>query len=114
MDGQLELLLPLQWTDYAKFVEDSTDPRATDEFRIIYPLSGLATEGGECGAFVEKFLRRGGDYQYVIDNTSKMIDEVGDIMFYVTKFCNDTGVTLERLMKYNMEKLIDRQKNGKK
>lgn len=111
--GQLELPLPqvTDWQEYALWVESNTDPRAFKQDGLIYALAGLATEGGECGAFVEKFLRKNGEY-----NVSNMdvVLELGDVFYYLTLACKQIGCDLETLMKTNKEKLIDRKLNGKK
>ena len=112
-DGQLELpyISTDEWERYATWVATATDDRAWNYDPLIYALSGLATEGGECGAFVEKWLRYGGEY--VLDR-EKIISELGDIYYYFTLACKVAGYTPEFIAKKNKEKLIDRQRNGKK
>lgn len=114
LDGQLGLRHPLNWTEYARWVNDSTDERA-GYHPIIYALSGLATEGGECGAFVEKYLRYGGDPFFLTPEVKhKIMLEAGDVLYYLQKLANDLGVTLEEFRDKNVIKLEDRKLNGKR
>lgn len=113
MGGQLELPLTsvpknLTLKQYAAWVEDNTD-RNTDLWRIQYPILGILTEAGELADHLEKMMRK----KIALDAV-EIAYEAGDVLYYLTKLCNDLGVSLDDIAWMNMEKLIDRQRNGKR
>jgi len=73
--------------------------------------SGLASEVGEVLAERVKELRPDrGD----IDNTEAVLDELSDVLWYITVLAWTRGASLESLMGRNLIKLQERQLIGKK
>ncbi len=104
--------------EYEKFVDNGfytgkgieqliEDREATINFLRLGYISGKMN--GEAGEFVEevqKSLRdSGGDIGPRLDN---MLDELGDVLWYVTCAALELGVDLEFIMKRNKEKLVKR------
>lgn len=48
------------------------------------------------------------------ERRKKAMDELGDVLWYVANNATELGITFEALAKYNLTKLKDRKKNGKK
>ena len=68
---------------------------------------GLAGESGEVVDQVKKFLYQG----HEIDRT-KMLAELGDVLWYFTLICHATGSTFREVMRGNVEKLRRRYPQG--
>lgn len=67
-----------------------------------YLMLGLMNEAGEVGGAFKKEIR---DH---IDNTELIIDEMGDVLWYLTRLCDVYDVKLSELMTNNMSKLFNR------
>lgn len=63
---------------------------------------GLVTESGEMMDAFKKLY-----YGKPIDRTN-IIEELGDVMWYVSRMCDILGVTLEQVMAINIAKLTKR------
>ena len=67
-----------------------------------YLMLGLMNEAGEVGGAFKKEIR---DH---IDNTELIIDEMGDVLWYLTRLCDVYDIKLSELMVNNMDKLFKR------
>ncbi len=67
-----------------------------------YLMLGLMNEAGEVGGAFKKEIR---DH---IDNTELIIDEMGDVLWYLTRLCDVYNIKLSELMVNNMDKLFAR------
>ena len=65
-------------------------------------MLGLMNEAGEVGGAFKKEIRDN------IDNTELIIDEMGDVLWYLTRLCDVYNVKLSELMTNNMSKLFNR------
>ena len=65
-------------------------------------MLGLMNEAGEVGGAFKKEIR---DH---IDNTELIIDEMGDVLWYLTRLCDVYDIKLSELMVNNMDKLFNR------
>lgn len=70
------------------------------------PILGLMGEVGEVVEHVKKD-RRTGDRRKPLTR-EKLIDEGGDVLWYLTRLFTEHGVSLEEVMEYNIEKLEKR------
>jgi NTP pyrophosphatase (non-canonical NTP hydrolase) len=73
-------------------------------------LLGLAGEAGELCNLVKKLtFHKSQDgilsVNYSMDDWKKMVDELGDILWYVSQVADWLGVPLENVMSRNVEKL---------
>ncbi len=75
--------------------------------KIIYPALGLAGEAGEVANQVKKIIRddRG---QLTDDRKKKIIDELGDVLWYCAAVASDLGINLDEVVIANLKKLSDR------
>jgi NTP pyrophosphatase (non-canonical NTP hydrolase) len=71
---------------------------------VLYTALGLVGEAGEVAEKVKKALREG-DEKYLVEAER----EVGDVLWYLARFCDERGVSLEDVAERNLAKLRDRQ-----
>ena len=64
---------------------------------------GLAGESGECCDIVKKNRFQGHEL-----NKEHLIEELGDVMWYIAETASGLGVTLEEVAQYNLDKLHKR------
>jgi NTP pyrophosphatase (non-canonical NTP hydrolase) len=78
---------------------------------FIYPTLGLAGEAGEVAEKVKKVLR---DNQGIFSEEKKqeLVQELGDVLWYVANIAQEIGVDLEKVVEKNLEKLKSRQQRG--
>lgn len=76
-----------------------------------YLILGMVAEAGEVAGKWAKWKR--GDYvgneEYLEEDMHK---EVGDLLWFISQYCNETETTIGALMELNMNKLKDRQARG--
>jgi len=85
------------------------------DLSLCYLILGLASEAGEVAGKYKKFLR--GDLNenepdLDLKIISGVINELSDVMWYVTRLCDELGITLEELMEVNHSKLSKRLENN--
>lgn len=89
---------------------------------ITYLSFGLMAEAGEVADKIAKAVRRG---DIVINNnemifvrgncsqfTDGLVSELGDVLWFVAMLARHLGVSLEEVMRRNLDKLTDRQNRG--
>lgn len=74
---------------------------------ILNGVLGLSGESGECADIVKKFLFQGHEL-----NKEKLMDELGDVLWYVSLTAKGLGYSLEEIASYNIEKLSSRYPTG--
>jgi NTP pyrophosphatase (non-canonical NTP hydrolase) len=67
-----------------------------------YLMLGLMNEAGEVGGAYKKEIRDR------VDNTELIIDELGDVLWYLQRLADVYGLTISELMVNNMDKLFNR------
>ena len=67
-----------------------------------YLMLGLMNEAGEVGGAYKKEIRDR------VDNTELIIDELGDVLWYLQRLADVYGLTISQLMVSNMDKLFNR------
>ncbi len=74
---------------------------------LEYPTLGLAGEAGEVANIVKKIQR---DHSGIItdDTRTKLKDELGDVLWYISACADELGITLADIADYNVKKLSDR------
>ena len=73
-----------------------------DESRM-YPILGLTEEAGEVAGKLKKFVR--GDQP----DPEGFLSEMGDVLWYLARLCDNIGITMEDLADYNYKKLEARK-----
>lgn len=97
--------------EYQDWVESVSSERV-NTLGLIYAGLGLSGETGEVVERVKKIVR---DREGIATNDD--IDyirlELGDVLWYVAKFCNELGLTMDEVFQANVDKINDRRVNGK-
>lgn len=95
--------------DYQYYAHTTADfpPESTIEYLSL----GLAGEAGEVSNKVKKIIR---DHGGVLteDMRNKIIDELGDVLWYLSEMSAAMSVTLEDVAIRNTDKLMDRKEKG--
>lgn len=89
---------------------------------IPYLGFGLMAEAGEVADKIAKAVRRGeieiddNEIFFVCGNCfqfrDNIVDELGDVLWFVAMMARRLGVSLEEVMRRNLDKLADRQARG--
>lgn len=74
---------------------------------LEYPTLGLTGEAGEVANIVKKIQR---DHGGVINDEirTKLKDELGDVLWYISACADELGLTLTEIAQYNVNKLAKR------
>jgi NTP pyrophosphatase (non-canonical NTP hydrolase) len=75
---------------------------------ILYCTMGLVGEAGEVANQVKKILRDDNGV-LELDRQLKLIDEVGDCLWYVAMLARELGMRLSEIGEMNVKKLEDRR-----
>jgi NTP pyrophosphatase (non-canonical NTP hydrolase) len=81
----------------------------------MYPFLGLAGEAGELCNQVKKVLRdeQVDSLEQLSDSRrAKMLDELGDVLWYAAEICTMLGVEMEEVAAANLTKLARRAENN--
>lgn len=80
-------------------------PGADDEGALIFPVIGLASETGSLVRHVKKRLRDHDAYELFSD---EMVDELGDVLWYVANLAEKLGIELDEIARRNLRKIRGR------
>jgi NTP pyrophosphatase (non-canonical NTP hydrolase) len=91
--------------DYQAFV-DQVWVSDKKDFKMQLAIAGLGLggEAGESTEYIKKFLR-GSHKELHVDDLK---DELGDVLYYIGKIANLTGLTLDEIQQHNVDKLTAR------
>lgn len=78
--------------------------------QMLTAAIGLAGEAGEVADLVKKVTFQGKPYGD--DLRAKLIEEIGDVAWYLALTCTSVGVTLEEVLERNVAKLQSRYPGG--
>ena len=93
--------------EYQELAQKTRNQILTPGQHLMNGLLGLAGEAGECCDLVKKhFYQDGREYH------DKLLDELGDVMWYVAETAAALGISLEDIGKHNIEKLKKRYPEG--
>ncbi len=106
--------------EYRKFLTDTSWYTHTNEHNapeLMYLTLGLAGESGEFADAVKKIIRVCGSHDDDMFlklitapgmGEEKLLEELGDVLWYLTKLADFLGVSIEALMVRNTYKLYTR------
>ena len=95
--------------DYSKFTLTTAQYQGagTHSFEeIVYLTLGLASEAGEVAGKLKKIIR--GDRV----EPEAFVSEVGDVLWYLVRICDNLNISLEQLADLNAAKLTKRVKDN--
>ena len=93
--------------DYQKLAARTMNMDLTHEERLANAAMGMTGEAGEVCDIIKKHLHQGHEL-----NVAKVLDECGDVMWYIAEMCEACGFTLNQVMEYNVIKLRKRYPEG--
>lgn len=85
----------------------STASAASFHAPLVNGALGLAGEGGEVADLVKKW-----EFQGHPLTPEKLVEELGDVLWYVALISNGLGFTLSQVMEANLAKLAARYPDG--
>jgi NTP pyrophosphatase (non-canonical NTP hydrolase) len=77
-----------------------------EEARVLYSL-GIAGEAGEVADYMKKVIGHGKEF-----DRTKLVDELGDVLWYVSQLAHIHDIPLEEIMTMNTAKLRMRYPHG--
>ncbi len=80
------------------------------EHAVAYTMLGLANEAGEALGKYKKVLR--GDRQLTGETRQDILDECGDVLYYLARVVDELGGDLGDVAARNVAKLADRAERG--
>lgn len=91
--------------------ETASYPKDTQLNSMVYVSLGCSGEAGEIANKVKKILR--GDHELTDTVKSAILDEAGDVLWYIAQIARVLEVSLEDIAVHNIEKLRKRKAEGK-
>ncbi len=77
---------------------------------LVYPVLGLNGEAGEVAEKVKKLIRDGDSVWGNMEFVNGVVDELGDVLWYIAAICNEIGITMNHVADINIAKLNSRAK----
>ncbi|MBR7177637.1 MAG: nucleoside triphosphate pyrophosphohydrolase family protein [Clostridia bacterium] len=93
--------------EYQQLAMTTLNPQLDSKDVLINSVMGLCGESGECIDIVKKWLAQGHEL-----NKDKLIDELGDVAWYLAEAATALGVSLESVLQHNVDKLKARFPQG--
>ncbi|MBQ2710607.1 MAG: nucleoside triphosphate pyrophosphohydrolase family protein [Clostridia bacterium] len=93
--------------EYQQLAMTTLNPQLDSKDVLINSVMGLCGESGECIDIVKKWLAQGHEL-----NKDKLIDELGDVAWYLAEAATALGVSLESVLQHNVDKLKARYPQG--
>ena len=93
--------------EYMELAQRTSNQALHKKGHLFNGVLGLAGEAGECADLVKKHC-----YQDARPIHDALIDELGDVMWYVAETAGALGVSLEEVAARNVEKLKKRYPGG--
>lgn len=97
----------MEANEYQRLAMITLNMELTKKDMLVNGVMGLNGESGEVIDIVKKHLFQGHDL-----DKEKIIKELGDVMWYVAEVCSSLDISLDEVLKQNIDKLQKRYKNG--
>ena len=96
-----------EYQKLARRTSNTNGPELASYDKLINGVMGLCGEAGECIDVVKKMMFQ----QHELD-TDKLIEELGDVLWYCAELASGLGISLEDVALINVEKLKKRYPEG--
>ena len=98
----------MNFDEYQKAIESfAVYPREEELSAISYLTLGLNGEAGEVAEQVKKAIRNDGNITE--ERRAKILDEIGDVLWYVSRIAAEFNVSLGEVAEKNVTKLEQRR-----
>ena len=97
----------MEINEYQKKAMKSLNPSLNNDEVLLNGVMGLCGESGEVIDILKKHLSQGHDL-----NRHKMIEELGDVAWYLAETAFALGVDLDTVLRKNLDKLEKRYPDG--
>lgn len=94
--------------DYAEFVKNITPYTTLNSDNITLAAMGISGKAGEILELIKKFKYQGHELR-----DKDLINELGDVLFYIHVMCNALNIPINHVINKNVENLILRYPEGK-
>jgi NTP pyrophosphatase (non-canonical NTP hydrolase) len=99
----------MDFNEYQDSIEKfAVYPREQQLTAISYLALGINGEAGEVAEQVKKAIRNDGEI--TAERRLKILDEIGDVLWYITRIASEFNVSLEEIAVRNVEKLEKRRR----
>ena len=93
--------------EYQKLAMVTANKNLSEKEMLVNGVMGLCGEAGESIDIVKKHLFHGHAL-----NRDRLIEEIGDVAWYLAETCTALGIDLESVLTSNIEKLKKRYPEG--
>lgn len=95
-----------KYTEFTRTTAQYPEAGTHSFAEINYLVLGLASEAGEVAGKLKKIIR--GDRV----KPEAFVSEVGDVLWYLVRICDNLNITVDQLADLNAEKLSQRLKDN--
>lgn len=96
----------MNFMEYQNLARRTQNPKLSPFERKLHALHGLSSEVGEIHSIFQKY------YQGHAIDYSKVVDELGDLMWFACELCDVLNVSLGDVCGRNIAKLRERYPDG--
>lgn len=96
----------MTFKEYQELARRTQNDRIMMHQKELHALHGLASEVGEIHAHYQKV------YQGHVLKYDKIIDEIGDVLWFMAELADSMGVSMEEIAQHNIDKLRKRYPDG--
>ena len=97
----------MNFNEYQKLAQRTSSKKISTIDKVLNGVMGLNGEAGECIDIFKKYFFQGHEL-----DKEKLIDELGDVLWYIAETCTGIGITMEEVAVRNIEKLRKRYPHG--
>lgn len=97
----------MELNEYQRLAQRTCNMAQTPEEKIENGILGMCGEAGECADLLKKHRHQKHEF-----DRAKLLDETGDVLWYVAETAAGLGVTLEEVAQHNINKLKARYPEG--
>ena len=96
----------MNFAEYQELARRTQNNELSTHRKEMHALHGMASEVGEIHALYQKV------YQGHVMSVDKLVDEAGDLLWFLSEYADSLGVTLDDIAQQNIEKLRKRYPTG--
>lgn len=97
----------LSFLEFQKEQWRTANPNLDERQRVAQGVMGLVGETGELVDAIKKWLYH--DHEI---STPYLVEELGDILWYISELCTSFEISLDAVAHYNIQKLATRYPDG--